>query len=176
MNEYDSETLVVDGVEVKVTYTYDEDSDPPWENCDGHGLVTGWMRRDKLPCERVLCEDHRGGCNGHGMRRYYDWQEACRRARKEGWNAEPYDAPNRIERAVQNQFDYFKAWCDDEWCYVGVCVSVGTVEDSVWCVETWKDYHKEYAREMAEGLVRSIKREEQERAYWAYRDVLTKEG
>jgi hypothetical protein len=99
----------------------DDNSDPPWENSDGHGPVRGchqWRSRPtKRPGERVLHQDR-------GTYWFYDWQEACKLARKAGWNAPPYDAPDRIHRAVQADFDFLRGYLTGDWHYVGVCVSV----------------------------------------------------
>ena len=161
-DEYGGEILEVEGVKVNVVYTYDTDTEAPWDNCDGHGPVSEWTTRDKRPGERVLCQDR-------NFKQYYDWQAACKLARKE-WGSKD------IEAAVQADFDYLRAWCNDNWQYVGVRVAVSNVEDSIWGVETYKDYHMEYAKDMARELVGSMRHEEKEVAYWASRDVLTVEG
>ena len=55
----------------------------------------------------------------------------------------------------------------------GVEVEVVYYYDGVWGVETWKNYHKECAREMATALVRGIHHEQAEALYWRERDVIT---
>lgn len=101
-------------------------------------------------------------------------------ARRDGWNVKPFDAPDRVARAVQSDFDYLAGWVNDEWHYVvvGVCqVDEDGAEIGNWDylggVETFKDYHHECAREMAEQLAEQIIREASERAYWESRDVET---
>ena len=101
-------------------------------------------------------------------------------ARRDGWNAVPFDAPNRVHRAVQADFDYLSAWVNGDWQYVvvGICqVDDDDNEVGAWdyCggVETCRDYHHEMAREMAEEMARRIIREASERAYWESRDVET---
>ena len=162
MNEYDSDTIEVCNKEVKVTYIYDEDTCAPWEDNDSD-LVSQWTIRDKRPGERVLYQDR-------SSKRFYDWQAACKRAREDGWRSTT--APG-IEGAVQAHFDYLRAWCVGDWGYVGVCVEYEGEEDSLWGVETWKDYHRECAREMATGIVARVEEEKQDVAYWHSRDVLT---
>lgn len=81
----DGDTFEAEGRTFLVRVHRDDDMGPPWEEHDGHGPVTGWERRkDKLPGELVLCEDR-------GSRRFYDFQEACRIARRDGWGWLPGD-------------------------------------------------------------------------------------
>jgi hypothetical protein len=50
-----------------------------------------------------------------------------KRARKEGWDTKPYGQGTkgqRAVRAVEADFAYLKAWCDDEWTWCGVAVTV----------------------------------------------------
>ena len=61
----------------------DDQNNPPWENEDGHGPVSDWTRRDKRPGEIELNSDH-------GSKRYYDFQEACKIARRDGWGFMPH--------------------------------------------------------------------------------------
>jgi hypothetical protein len=69
---------------VKARVVHDEDADAPWDNCDGHGPVSKWRRKDsKQPGERILHEDG-GSC------RFYDWQEAMKLAKKDGWGFLPH--------------------------------------------------------------------------------------
>ncbi len=65
-----------------VTLEPDTDHGAPWDEEDGHGPVSDWTRRDKMPGEMVLAEDH-------GWRRFYDFAEACRIARRDGWGFLP---------------------------------------------------------------------------------------
>ena len=168
--------MEIKGVEVCIEYLDDSDSDPPWDNSDGHGPVrisrtvnyTG--RHTKRPGERPMNSPCR-----NQYQYLYDWQEACRLARKDGWNTEPYDAPNQVARAVQADFDFLRGWINDDWRYVGVRVTIpGTsFEDSLWGVETYKDYHETCAKEQAEELVTAYLAEQKEVEYWNSRDVVT---
>lgn len=174
------DTIEVMGLKFAVTFDYDQNIGAPWDWSDGHGPVRIGRKHadgqsDKRPGERPL--------NKPGWREnqyYYDWAEACRMARRDWWNAAPYDAPDRAHRAVQADFDYLSGWVNGEWHYVvvGVCqVDDDGAEIGDWDylggVETYKDYHHECACEMAEQLAKQIIREAQERAYWESRDVET---
>ena len=50
----------------------------PWENADCYGIVSKWERRDKRPCERILCKD------GPYLR-FYDVAESTKKALRDGW-------------------------------------------------------------------------------------------
>lgn len=164
MDTYDKDVLVVDEKVVEVEYVYDSESNP-FEHSDGlDDLISGWTTRSKRPGERVLAKSH-GSCM------YFDWQAACKVAR-EKWGV----AKGNVVQAVQATFDHLRGWMNDEWCYVGVIVKCEGEEDSLWAVDTCNDYHRTVAKEMAEGVVERVNRERRERAYWAARGVLTKEG
>lgn len=83
----------------------DEDMPPPWENEDGHGPVSEWERRDKMPGEMVLSGDGRGRLGTDCARRFYDFAEACRIARRDGWGF----LPGRLEITTE---DAGKAPCE----------------------------------------------------------------
>jgi hypothetical protein len=134
----------------------DDSQDAPWDREDGHGPVRIAQgsscysnRPTKRPGERFLTRDRRWGI-------LYDWQAACKLARAEGWTAEPYDAPGRIERAVRADFERMRSFAVGDWCYVGVTVKPDDDEDaepqSLWGIESdCDDYLQECARELADG-------------------------
>lgn len=184
---FDGDTFEREGHTFRVTHPLDDSTDAPWERADGHGPVSKWTRNAKRPGERVLCSDR-------GAQRYYDWQAACKLARRDGWDADPIGAPNRIERAVQADFDFLRGWCNDEWQYVGVVVELLDAEDepidknSLWGIESDSyDYLRDTAHELADQLLhahgltltqrtqawRGALREARERRYWAQRDTIT---
>lgn len=82
----------------------------PWEEEDGHGPVSEWTRRDKRPGEWVLCSDRT-------MRRFYDFSEAMKIAKRDGWYAEPYGTGSKGERAfraVKADFDWLRRVCEGD--------------------------------------------------------------
>lgn len=135
----------------------DEYSCAPWEESDGHGPVSEWTYRDKLPGELVLNTDGRA-------KRFYDFAEACRIALRDGWGSR--DAVEGMTRrhvaalAARQDYKYLKAWCDGEWYYVGVIVTLldedgeeTAIEASLWGVEdSDDDYIRETARNLADEL------------------------
>lgn len=140
----------------------DYDMGAPWKEHDGHGPVREVRARtvrsaDKRPGERVLHS------NGRTVW-LYDWQAACEMARKDGWNTEPFDAPNRVERAVTADFERMRGWLTDAWQWVGVGIARvgedGTFPDddasyapSLWGIESDSpDYHRQVAIDLTGEL------------------------
>jgi hypothetical protein len=157
MRLYDGDTFERGGVTFRVRLGNDDVQDAPWDRSDGHGPVRRIRSRDhKAPGERILAEN-RGYCW------VYDWQAACKMARKDGWNAAPFDAPHRIERAVQADFDYLRRWLTDDWCYIGVVVErlddegSAVADSALWGIESdAHDYISEVANELADELLAEV--------------------
>lgn len=192
---FNTETIEHCGVTVRIDYFYDSDHGFPWDECDGHGPVrksnhrhgVNWSTNgDKKPGERPLnCPDH------NDYQFYYDWQQAMKIAKRDGWNTAPYDAPNKALRAVQADFNFIHGFLNDQWHYAGIVCTVldsdgdGTEEtDSCWGFETLNNYHETSGHEMAESLAESVYEaklnswraalhEARNRKYWASRDVVT---
>lgn len=136
----------------------DESSEAPWENSDTHGSVSQWYRsRDKSPGERILCSDG-------GMVRFYDMQESMRIAKRDGWACQHDEHTTKGERAacaVEADFQYLRNWCEQNWWYVGVIISLHQEIDgeiieiadhlaSVWGIESDSI---EYLNETADDLL-----------------------
>ena len=146
----------VDGFEIEARIEFDEDAGAPWENCDGHGPVSEWTNRQKQPGERVL------ETNGRSFR-YYDFAEAVKIAKRDGWDAPPYGGTKseRVVRAVDADYQVLKAWCNDQWRYVGIVLSVSRkgVEldanaDSLWCIDmNYPGSDNSYLTEVANELL-----------------------
>ncbi|MDK3074094.1 hypothetical protein QO034_13310 [Sedimentitalea sp. JM2-8] len=138
-----------DGFTVTAKIEHDPFTGAPWEEHDGHGNVTGWEHRAKLPGEMVLCEDR-------GLRRFYDFQGACKIARRLG-----VFSPCPIRHAAQaamRDFRVLKAWCDDEWFWCGVVVTVSRngielATESLWGIEcNYPDSDNSYLGDVAREL------------------------
>lgn len=159
---YDGDTFEHGGREFTVRFQHDDCSDAPWEMSDGHGPVSDWTTRDKLPGERLLNSD-RGR-----SRRFYDFAEATRVAKKDGWGLCPDDIaklaaklgrqPTRkqiVREAVERDFEFLRSWCNDEWHYCGVIVehAESGKSTSCWGVEdNAYDYLETLAHELAGEL------------------------
>lgn len=116
-----NETFEYKGYTFKVEVT--PDNFIPWEQFDDTGPVSDWTRRDKRPGEWVLCEDRHN-------RQYYDFAEAVKKAKREGWDAPPYSvgtAGERAVRAVIADFERLRRWCNDQWVYV--CLHVTLLDE-----------------------------------------------
>lgn len=160
MNKNLMTTIEVGGLDFAVYLEPDELTGPPWENSDCHGPVSEWTTRKKTPGEIVLCEDR-------NSRRYYDYQEACRIARKDGWGYEGSTGTKReiAAAAAMRDYNYLRQWCDDQWSYVGVTVELldddgdgmGICE-SLFGVEDIGDYCLEVAKELGSEIILSCRR------------------
>lgn len=130
----------------------DETMGAPWDENDGHGIVSEWTSRPKAPGELVLARDR-------DSFRYYDFASTVRIARKDGWGAPDSGRTvgERAALAAMQDFRRLRDWCNDEWCWIGVHVKVlspdGTEqEDSLWGIESDGDYWKDVAAELINGL------------------------
>lgn len=114
------DTIAIDGFTLRVYLTPDHDMGAPWDEHDGHDDVSEWTTRHKRPGEWVLCRDG-------GSMRYYDFAGAAEKAKAEGWDAAPYGTGTKgqqAERAVKADFEHLRAWCNGEWRWIGVVVTV----------------------------------------------------
>lgn len=154
---------------------HDGDCEAPWEACEGHGEVSEWTSRGKLPGERILCSDR-------SSHRFYDYAAAIKTAIADGWDAAPYKTGTKGEtaaRAVEADFAFLKAWCDDRWSYQFVSVKLFDEDenelssDGCGGVESFKDYNAEHAAIEAAELIRAFVKEQSEAAQWAARDSIT---
>jgi hypothetical protein len=148
---FDGDTFEHKGRTFRVEFPFDEFGRVPWEDCDGHGIVSDWTTRDKKPGERVLATDR-------SLRRYYDYAETIKIALRDGWDAEPIKTGTKrqqAERAVNADFEYLRRWCNDAWQYVGVIVKHedSGESESIWGIESDStDYLAETAHELADEI------------------------
>lgn len=225
---YGGELIEVEGFRFRIELEQDEFMGPPWEEHDGHGIVSEWTQRDKRPGEWVLNKDR-------FSKRYYDFAGTMKKAKKEGWGLtekakaelierlsrkriirlrkpiekfvgplvnpiryisvqeRPGRDPNKsltrgeiTEEAVRRDYEHLRGWCNDEWQWQYVSVirlededgseeehedgtsfSLGGVENSD------DDYVKEIVYELLDEALHVLKKERNERQYWAERDVET---
>lgn len=183
----DLDTFEVAGLTFRLDIESDDFGHMPWDESDGHGPVSDWERRAKLPGERVLVEDR-------GAKRFYDVKGALALAKKDGWGlgeqeltilrAQLNREPTRGEilaRAVERDFDYLRRFCQGHWEYVYVVVTLLDVDgrdtperESVGGIESESyDYIEETAKELAEEIARRIgdKVELTESRTWTIREV-----
>lgn len=135
---YKTDTLTQHGKTYRIEWFRDDDAGAPWDNEDGHGPVSEWERRDKKPGEMILHSDR-------GSHRFYDFAQAVKIARRDGWNTAPYDWPSKGAQAAAAalaDFEYLRRWCTDQWNYCGIVVTLlddgGNDTDtssSLWCIE-----------------------------------------
>lgn len=169
MNAYDTKTVEHNGHTITLNWHFDEDTGPPWKEHDGHGPVSDWTRRDKRPGEKVLCSDR-------GSVRFYDYAEAIKIAKRDGWDAPPYKTGTKGEqaaRAVERDFEYLKRWCNDGWHWCGYTIEIeGTdYSESLWGIDS--DSQDEFEAEAIEAAKEWLDRELIESHDAACRDLVT---
>ncbi len=168
---FDTDTIEAGGYRFGVEYFHDPDVGAPWENFDGHGIVSKWTTRDKKPGEKVLIEDRQS-------KRYYDVRESMACAIRDQWGCACPEGTHTTRRqtaacAVAADFAFLRGWCRDEWHYAGVRVT--WIKDNsddpdetkgepltrdLWGVETLHDYHKQTAKELIDELLGEIEVDE----------------
>jgi len=159
----DERMFKMDGVELRLRIFHDADMQAPWiEHC-GHGSVREAKARDeKRPGERTLyCDRH--------YYLFYDWEDAIRLAKKDGWGLCPERhqqlarekgrEPTKgeiIERAVWDDFCRLRDWCDDKWRWIwievehlpsGISRTLGGIESDC------EDYLTELCTELGESVL-----------------------
>jgi hypothetical protein len=168
---------LANGWSLRVSVKWDDGLGPPWKEYDGHGPVSDWRKSDsKSPGERPLITDR-------GLSLFYDWQEAIKLAKREGWgcrhrssgpNGADFNIPPKEhktkgeERAcsVQSDFDYCRRYAEDQWHWVGIVVILldeedkELGEDSCWGYSSDNhQYLNTEAREFAAHLIATARTE-----------------
>lgn len=177
MSLYDGDIFERGGLKFRFRTEFDDNSGPPWEEECGHGEVSEWTTRDKKPGERELCQDR-------GSKRFYDWAESTRVAKRDGWGLTEDDTeqltkklrrtPTRgqiVHAAVQRDYEYLRSWANNEWHYIGVIVTLleegedgelvenDGIEESLCGIDDSDDkYIEETAYEMADAICAQVKR------------------
>lgn len=165
------ETIERNGLTFRVEIEPDDYNPAPWDEEDGHGPVSDWRgNTDKAPGERVLIEDKSSA-------RFYDWQEAIRIAKRDGWGigagelaamerllGRPATPGEIAEAAVENDFERLRRWCEGDWYYVGVIVTLLDADgnetwesESLWGIESdAPEYIEEVAVDLADEIIARI--------------------
>lgn len=145
------QTIKHDGFTITARIEQDDITESLWDREGGHGEVSEWTRRDKKAGEMVLNSDM-------GSYRYYDYAGAVKIALRDGWGiANPPEGATKRQiaaLAAREDFERFRRWCNGDWSYVGVVVTVsargvdlGTA--SLWGIESDAgDYLLEVANEL----------------------------
>lgn len=126
----DGDTFGHRGRTFKIGITSDDSSRAPWKDYDGHGIVSErkyhpfgcGSKPPKGPGERILYWDA-------GYYQTYNVAETLKIARRDGWSCgEPSHthttARERAACAVGQNFEYLRAWCENEWFYAVIRVSL----------------------------------------------------
>ena len=97
----------------RVNIIADYEADAPWDSEEEHGPVTDWVRREATSSEWLLNESR-------GEYRYYNHVEAKKLADIGGWGGCGDTHDEQLDDAVYKDYADLKAWCNDEWRYVGI--------------------------------------------------------
>lgn len=165
-------TELPNGWKIKVEFQYDNDSGPPWENCDGVGVIEESRYRGR-PGEYGEYDDWILNSD-YGWYHYYDWKATLPEAIRDGWNTKPYHFANKREQAMaamRSTCDYLREWCNNDWWYVGMIVTLldqndeELQEDACWGFESESmDYLCSEARDWAAHMIRKERRSRREAA------------
>lgn len=171
MNAYDSTTRTHKGHTITVSWHYDQDCGEPWKEHDGHGEVSEWTTRDKQPGELVLCSDGRS-------KRFYNFAAAVRTAKRDGWDAKPYNTGHETKgqqaaKAVMADYEYLRAWYNDEWHWSGYTVEIEGFDysESLWGIDS--PSQKQFEEEAFADAIEWLENELTEREDAECRDVAT---
>jgi hypothetical protein len=123
---------------------------------------------------RVAIEDRHA-------KQFYDFAGAVRTARRGGWSCEGMPAGvspgERAALAARQDYEYLRAWCEDDWRYVGIVVWLetedgGDVEGAdeysfaLWRIESFAvDCLSETARELAADILAALAETAQRQTY-----------
>jgi len=130
----------------------DEFAGTPWEGdrADFHGLVSEWTQRERVCGERVLWRDD-------GFRRLYDHRASVQRFMKDC-----VCTRDRAHEIAREDFKRLKAWCNGEWEYCGLEVSllddfndeINGFEQTLWGLESDNgEYLRVVASDLAEEMI-----------------------
>lgn len=133
----------------RVEFIVDYDMGAPWEEHEGHGVVSDWENRDKKPGEVVITSDR-------GAKRFYDIAETTRIAKRDKWAVSDADTSNLtpaqiVSLAVHRDMERMRDWCNDVWHWCSVAVfpltdagdELRSKTESLWGIESDADSYFE---------------------------------
>jgi hypothetical protein len=163
-----AEINLPNGWRAEIKTEYDDAMGEPWREHDGHGVISEWTSRDKRPGERILATDSRS-------HRYYDIAATMPEAIKDGWGCRHTESMESFKTnsghsskraqaacAVESDFERMRAWCRDEWQWIGVVVTVFDADgekvsdESLWGIESDGDYWREVAAELINQQIAGV--------------------
>ena len=156
------------GFKLKFEIQRDDDCGPPWEDCDGMGVIEESHGHPGESYNDWILNSDRWWYH------YFDWRATLPEAIRDGWDAPPYggnDKRAKAMRAMKSTYEYLREWYNDDWWYIGWIVTLYDPNgdeidsDSCWGFESNSmDYVCERARSAAARMLR-----EAHRAFFAER-------
>lgn len=164
-SSYDGEqiTQLSGGYSIKVEFSQDSDMGPPWKEYDGCGIVSDWEPNRR---EEEYWENWRMDPPNERGYYYYEFKETLPKAIKEGWNAPPYYAGDKLARAwrgMRADYEFLRRYMCQDWWYSTLIVTLykddeeidseslgGMDSDSI-------DHFAETARDYAASMIRKAR-------------------
>jgi len=170
----DGQTFEHKGHSFKFEVKHDEHMGPPWKEHDGHGVVSDWTDRPETASERAIAYDR-------GSHLFYDIDATIELALKDSWGVDEKTKADlskeykgkglkyEIARAATMQdFERMKGWCQNEWWWVGVVVTMLKADEdapngyfetkhrkSLWGIESdSEEFLSDTGYELAEEILR----------------------
>jgi hypothetical protein len=151
-----SRTFEAHGHPFKLEVFHDAHAPAPWEMSDGHGPVRQVNRRDPGRDGELYLS-----VPSYGAGWIYDMEEARRIAIRDKWgtadgNRDGESLTAYACRAAREDYKYLQAWVNNEWHYVGVCVTheASGAHSSVWGIEsTDTDFYLTTANDLAHECI-----------------------
>jgi len=143
------------GLCAQVHIASDDDCGPPWEIEDGPvvGIRELGRNENPQPNEHYLYQ------GGRDKKTYvYDYEASLQVALDDRWGIEgdttSLSALKIAEYAVRDDVNHLRRWCNDEWRYIGVTVTLRgrderkLSENSLWGIDDSTEQWREVATEM----------------------------
>jgi hypothetical protein len=190
-----SKEKTIKGCNVIVSVHQDQHMGEPWNEHDGHGIVSEWTTRNKSAGELILHQDGRS-------KLFYDFAETMKIAKRDGWGLSP-ERLSKLEKrlgrkpttgqivadAVSRDFEHLRQWCNGDWCWFGYTTEINTPDgetitgDSCWGFDDEKYMLDEAFSQAAHAVkewrdnkaseIRLDRFERKESAYLACADIVT---
>lgn len=153
-------TFSHDGLNFMLQIEQDYDAGLPWENDDGHGIVT--------------TDPSTPGALHLGAGWYYDQHASLAKAEQDEWGLPPELAaglaPHEVTyKAMLLDFQRLKDWAEEAWWYVGVIVTLLDLDggktrehESLWCIESDSEaYLEQVGIELADMISQRVGKSKQ---------------
>lgn len=168
MKPYKTETIEQHGKTYAIKWFYDEHMSAPWEEHDGHGIVTDWVTRNKKPGELVLNSDR-------NMNRFYDFAASVEKAKTEQWGISDHEGKTKNQiaaEATRADYEHLRRYCNDQWHWCGIVVTQleedgepSDITAALWGIEEDGIYSRAYHATAIQDLIGDCEYQEMRVSY-----------